>query len=224
MAGAAADESERRASLPKDALAGEEEEDAGEGSGADWSDGVKVAGDAAAGALGAADAHVVTSDDAHVVASDAHVVTSDALGRVGLAAEGTGAGAAAGMMWRDGFKDLAYDGTTGTMEGALDVRRLPLPLLLPPLEDDDEVAEGASLPLFPVELVALILLALISESPAPDAVAAPETSALLMADDGAAVPEFSFAAAASFAPFCCSHEFSSSSRVSDLFLGCMSAG
>ena len=209
MAGAAADESERRASLPKDALAGEEEEDAGEGSGAAWSDGVKVAGDAAAGALGAA---------------DAHVVTSDALGRVGLAAEGTGAGAAAGMMWRDGFKDLAYDGTTGTMEGALDVRRLPLPLLLPPLEDDDEVAEGASLPLFPVELVALILLALISESPAPDAVAAPETSALLMADDGAAVPEFSFAAAASFAPFCCSHEFSSSSRVSDLFLGCMSAG
>lgn len=209
MAGAAADESERRASLPKDALAGEEEEDAGEGSGADWSDGVKVAGDAAAGALGAA---------------DAQVVASDALGRVGLAAEGTGAGAAAGMMWRDGFKDLAYDGTTGTMEGALDVRRLPLPLLLPPLEDDDEVAEGASLPLFPVELVALILLALISESPAPDAVAAPETSALLMADDGAAVPEFSFAAAASFAPFCCSHEFSSSSRVSDLFLGCMSAG
>lgn len=209
MAGAAADESERRASLPKDALAGEEEEDAGEGSGAAWSDGVKVAGDAAAGALGAA---------------DAHVVASDALGRVGLAAEGTGAGAAAGMMWRDGFKDLAYDGTTGTMEGALDVRRLPLPLLLPPLEDDDEVAEGASLPLFPVELVALILLALISESPAPDAVAAPETSALLMADDGAAVPEFSFAAAASFAPFCCSHEFSSSSRVSDLFLGCMSAG
>jgi len=209
VAGAAADESERRASLPKDALAGEEEEDAGEGSGAAWSDGVKVAGDAAAGALGAA---------------DAHVVASDALGRVGLAAEGTGAGAAAGMMWRDGFKDLAYDGTTGTMEGALDVRRLPLPLLLPPLEDDDEVAEGASLPLFPVELVALILLALISESPAPDAVAAPETSALLMADDGAAVPEFSFAAAASFAPFCCSHEFSSSSRVSDLFLGCMSAG
>ena len=209
MAGAAADESERRASLPKDALAGEEEEDAGEGSGAAWSDGVKVAGDAAAGALGAA---------------DAHVVASDALGRVGLAAEGTGAGAAAGIMWRDGFRGRAYDGTTGTMEGALDVRRLPLPLLLPPLEDDDEVAEGASLPLFPVELVALILLALISESPAPDAVAAPETSALLMADDGAAVPEFSFAAAASFAPFCCSHEFSSSSRVSDLFLGCMSAG
>jgi hypothetical protein len=108
--------------------------------------------------------------------------------------------------------------------GALDLRRLSLPLLPPPLEDDDEVAEGTSLPLFPVEFVVLILLALISDSPAPDAVAAPETSVRLMADDGAAVPEFSFTAAASFAPFCCSHEFSSSSRVSDLFLGCMSAG
>jgi hypothetical protein len=106
----------------------------------------------------------------------------------------------------------------------LDLRRLSLPLLLPPLEDDDDVAEGTSLALFPVELVALILLALISDNPAPDAVAAPETSARLMADDGAAVPEFSLAATASFAPFCCSHEFNSSSRVSDLFLGCMSAG
>jgi hypothetical protein len=78
VAGAAADECGGRASLPEDVVAGEEEEEeeeeAGEGSAAAWSDGVEVAGDAAAGALGAA---------------DAHAVASMALGRDGLAAEGT---------------------------------------------------------------------------------------------------------------------------------------
>ncbi len=90
MVGAAADESRRRASLPEDAVAGEEEEEEeedGEGSAGAWSDGVKVAGDAAAAALGAA---------------DAHVVAGNALGRDGLAAW-----AAAGLMWRDGFKGRA---------------------------------------------------------------------------------------------------------------------
>ena len=78
-----------------------------------------------------------------------------------------------------------------------------------------------SLVLLPVEFVELMLLALISDRPVTTALVAPEYDAFFTADEGATAPEFSFAEAASFAFFCWSHDWSSSSRDRDLFLGCM---
>jgi hypothetical protein len=66
-----------------------------------------------------------------------------------------------------------------------------------------------------------MLLALISESPTPTALAELECKIFFTADEGTADPEFSLAKAGSFALFCCSHDWSSSSRDNVLFLGCM---
>ncbi len=137
----------------------------------------------------------------------------------------TGAGAAEST--KDDFNGRAYDGTFGAENiTSEDFRRLSLPLLLLllPDEDDDEPATGTaaadnSLLLLPVELVVLMLLALISDRPA--AVAEPGAGNFFAADDRVAVPVFSFADAASFAFFCCSHDCNSSSRDAFLFLGCM---
>ncbi len=139
-----------------------------------------------------------------------------------------GARACAGALTKIDFRGRAYDGIFGAIEATrTDLRRLsfplPPPLLLLPLlpeADDDEVAEGgaaaaASLLRLPVEFVVLMLLALISESPAAAA------GIFFIADDGTAAPEFSLAEAESLAFFCCSHDWSSSSRDRFLFLGCM---
>ena len=83
-----------------------------------------------------------------------------------------------------------------------------------------EASAATSLLLLPVTLDALMLLALISES--PDAAAAELDAPFLIAGcAAAAAPEFSLAAAASFAFFCCSQDCSSSSRDIDLFRGCI---
>jgi hypothetical protein len=169
------------------------------------------------------------TNDADGVAAEAFAATvsqiadCDAFGRGGLAA--TGAGAV--ELTKDDFKGRAKDGIFGAEKVASeDLRRtsLPLLLLLLPDEDDDDPAEGfpaagTSLLLLPVELVVLMLLALISDRPA--AVPEPGAGTFFAADDRVAVPEFSFADAASFAFFCCSQDCNSSSRDVFLFLGCM---
>ncbi len=88
VAEAEAVESERRGSQPKDWLAGDEEEDAGEGSAGAWADWGNVTVAATAAALGGAVASMLIP-----------------LGRAELAAGRAGAEAAAGT--RDDFKGRA---------------------------------------------------------------------------------------------------------------------